>query len=60
MIQPLTKREHPQFGFVAISRAAMVDVNKEMLFAYLRGRYKTIHIESRKRNREEKLETSSC
>ena len=32
IIQLLKKREHSQFGLVAISRAAMVDVNKEIWF----------------------------
>ena len=59
IIKPLTKREHSQFGIVAISRAAMVDVNKETWKAYLERRDKIIHIdECRIKNREDQLQHS--
>ena len=59
IIKPLTKREHSQFGIVAITRAAMVDVNKETWKAYLARRDKIMHIdECRVKNREEQLQYS--
>ena len=38
--KPVVNREHSQFGIVAIARAAMVDVNKEVWFAYLQRQSK--------------------
>ena len=59
IIKPLTKREHLQFGILAVIRAAMVDVNKEIWKAYLVRRDKIMHIdECRVKNREEQSQYS--
>ena len=46
IIKPFTQREHSQYGLVAISLAAMVDINKEIWFAYVNRKAKSFMLRS--------------